>query len=69
VPTLGENILFRLQGSLGSGTFEGEGTTFGQKSESDSKLTECDVSERKNPPVNRCENLQNLVSGIIIPLR
>jgi len=57
VPTLTANAVFRLRGSLGSGTFEGEGITFRQKSESDSTLTECDVSEERNPQVNCCENL------------
>jgi hypothetical protein len=27
------------------------------------------MSHKINPPVNRCENLQSLVSGIIIPSR
>jgi hypothetical protein len=66
VPTLTVNVVFRLQGTLVSGTFEGEGTTFRQTSEIDSTLTECDVSEVRYPQVNRCENLKTLVVGIII---
>jgi hypothetical protein len=69
VPMLTVNFVFRLQGSLGSGTVEGESITFRQKSETDSTLTECDVSEARNPQANRCKNLKNLVVGIITLLR
>ena len=68
VPTLTVNVVFRLQGSLGSATFEGEDITFRQNSVSDSTLTECDVSEERNHQANRCENLKNLVVGITILL-
>jgi len=62
-------VVFLLQGSLGSGILEGEGITFRRKSETDSTLTECDVSEERNLQVNSCKNLKNLVVRIVIPLR
>jgi hypothetical protein len=63
------NVVFRLQGLLGSGTLEGESITFRQKSETDSTLTECAVSEKRNPQANRSKNLKNLVVRIITLLR
>jgi len=69
VPTRTVNVVFRLQGTPGSGTFEGKGITFCQKSESESTLTECDVSDERNPQGNCCEKLKNLVLGINIPVR
>ena len=69
VPTLTVNVVFRLQESLVSGNFEGEDTTFRQKPETDSTLSECGVTEERNPQVNRCENLKKLVVGNIILLR
>jgi len=58
VPLLTVNVVFRLKVPLGVGTLEGEGITFRQKSETDSTLTECDVSDERNPQANRCEKLQ-----------
>ena len=49
VPTISINVAFRLQATLGSGTFEGEDIVFRQKSETDSTLTECDVSAERYP--------------------